>query len=590
MSRRPGDRIIYHRRVDRHGERPEPSRRGRLLPAQHSIFAPRSFNRIRAEAGNETVQALTAKYVVVVLAVVVTTLALFPVRETIGLLNIGLVFLIVVLGATLWAGLWAGILASALGFASFDFFLVPPYFTFVISDLRNILALFVFLGESLVISWLLSGAREQARQSARRADDVSRLYELSQVIIGAQRIEDVLPAIAKKVADVLDAGVCWILIPREHNQLVTRAQYPVDARQASRDELSLASWVLWHGKEIGLGGRAADDSPVHGRPSPSHASRAAGLFAPLKAGERTIGVLGVADKRNGQSFTPVERTILNTLADQTAVALERLRLLREAEKVEILARTDELKSALVSAVSHDLRTPVASMMALVTGLLDPEARWDKKTQREFHQIIYDELVRLNRLVGNLLDMSRIEGGALRPAGGWYSIAEVIESVVERLEPRLADHPITTSVSEDMPLALFDFTEMDQVLTNLIENAVKYTPPGTPIAIRARYAVSGNAANIEVIEVAVEDSGPGVAPEHLPHLFDKFYRVDPHRARGGSGGIGLGLSISKGLIEAHGGRIEATERPEGGLRVAFSIPVKGSGQLAGTRPEAASSTV
>lgn len=552
-----------------------------------AAFAPRSFNRVRTEAGNESIPALVAKYVIVVLALAVTTLALWPVRETIGLLNIGLVFLIVVLGATLWAGQWAGILASVLGFALFDFFLVPPYLTFVISDLRNILALFVFLGESLLISWLLSGAREQARQAAQRADDVSRLYELSQAIIGAQRMEDVLPAIAKKVADVLDAGVCWILIPNEHNQLVIRAQYPADARQTSRDELALASWVLWHGKDAGLGGQ--NQSEDGRQSSPDRGSRAPGLFAPLRVGERTIGVLGVADKRDGQPFTPIERTVLNTLADQAAVALERLRLLREAEKAEILARTDELKSALVSAVSHDLRTPVASMMALVTGLLDPDAHWDKKTQREFHQIIYDELLRLNRLVGNLLDMSRIEGGALRPEKGWYSIGEVIQSVAERLQPRLTDHPLSAEVDEDMPLSLFDFTEIDQVLTNLIENAIKYTPPGTPIWVKALHKVDDRGDNIEVV---VEDAGPGVPPEHLPRLFDKFYRVDPNRARGGSGsggkgGIGLGLSITKGLVEAHGGHIQAANRPEGGLRVTFTIPVKGSAQPAGTKLETAS---
>lgn len=572
MSRRPGDRIIYHRRPELHRERPKPYRRGRL---PGGIFAPRRFNRLRAEAGDESIQALVAKYVVVMLALAVTTLALWPGRETIGLLNIGLVFLIVVLGATLWAGQWAGILASVLGFALFDFFLVPPYLTLVISDLHNIFALFVFLAVSVLISWLLSGAREQARRAAQRADDVSRLYELSQAIIGAQQMDDVLPAIARKVANVLDAGVCWILVPNEHNQLVIRAQHPTNARQTSRDELALASWVLWHGKEAGLGGQTED-----GRRSLSEwGSRAPGLFAPLRVGKRTVGVLGVADKRDGGPFTVVEHTILNTLADQAAVALERLRLLREAERAEILARTDELKSALVSAVSHDLRTPIASMMALVTGLLDPDAHWDKKTQREFHQIIYDELVRLNKLVGNLLDMSRIEGGALRPEKGWYSIGEVIQTVAERLEPRMTDHPLSVEVDEEIPLALFDFTEIDQVLSNIIENAIKYTPARTPITVRAHHKVGNKGANIEVV---VQDSGPGVAPEHLPHLFDKFYRADRQKERGGSGGIGLGLSITKGLIEAHGGHIQAVNRPEGGLRVMFTIPVNGSPQPTGAK--------
>lgn len=557
MSRRTANDGIQHRR-------PQSPHGASFL---NGIFAPRRNS-------EESARVQAVKYAGVLTALALTTWALWPVRETIGLLNIGLVYLIVILGATIWAGQWAGIASAVLGFALFDFFLVPPYLTFVIGDLHNILALFVFLGESVLISWLLAGAREQARQASQRADDVTRLYELGQAILGAKHLVDVLPAITRKVADLLDGGVCWLLVPNEQQQLVTRAQHPVEARQLSRDEMALASWVFWHGQDIGLGDQTrkvfSDKSP---RPKPS-VSRNSGFFAPLMVGGRTIGVLGVMDKLDGRPFTKVERTILSTLADQAAVALERLRLLREAERAEVLARTDELKSALVSAVSHDLRTPLASMMTLVTGLLDQEIRWDEKTQREFHQDIYDELVRLNRLVGNLLDMSRIEGGALRPEKDWYNIGEVVQSVAERLESRLADHPLSLKLDDDLPLAFFDFTEIEQVLTNLVENAIKYTPTGTPITVSARHQARSGGGSIEVV---VEDAGPGVPSQHLPHLFDKFYRVDSRKKKGREG-IGLGLAITKGLVEAHGGHIEATNRKEGGLRVSFTIPVNGSPPL------------
>ena len=217
----------------------------------------------------------------------------------------------------------------------------------------------------------------------------------------------------------------------------------------------------------------------------------------------------------------------------------------------------------MSAVSHDLRTPLASIMASVTSLLEPCIRWDKQTRQDFLQGIYDEARRLNMMVGNLLDMSRIEGGELHPEKDWYSIAEVIEAVVQRLEPNLADHPVTTDIQEHLPLTLLDFSEIDQVLTNLLENAIKYTPPGTPIHISARLVGGG-----DNIEVSVADAGPGVSPEHLPYLFDKFYQVNERQGKG----VGLGLAISKGLIEAHGGSIQASNAPGGGLEVIFTLPV------------------
>jgi two-component system sensor histidine kinase KdpD len=283
---------------------------------------------------------------------------------------------------------------------------------------------------------------------------------------------------------------------------------------------------------------------------------------PLRANDRTIGVLADADRRDRRPFTAEERTVIATFADQAAVALDRLSLLREAQRAEVLARTDELKSALMSAVSHDLKTPIASIMASVTSLLEKDIHWDEDTQRDFLQGIYDEAKRLNRLVSNLLDISRIEGGALHPEKDWYSVEEVVHTVVQRLEPRLAGNTLTVDVEPNLPLALFDYTEIDQVLTNLVENALKYTPSGSSIRISARRVE-------DYLEVSVEDNGPGVPAEYLGRLFDKFYRAGQRK---GSSGTGLGLAIAKGFIEAHGGSIRATNRSAGGLRVTFTLPL------------------
>ncbi len=477
-------------------------------------------------------------------ALLLVTAVVAPIRQEIGPLNIGLIYLIVVVGATVFFGRGAGILASLAGFALFDFFLVPPYLNFAIGDLHNILALFVFLGLSSLLSWLIAGAREQAEQAQRRAEDVSRLYELSGAIVGAQRLEDVLPAIASKVAEVFETGACWIFLPDANGRLVVQAQAPPDARAPGREETALANYTFRDaGSLVQTPGRAA--------------------FLPLQVAGRTIGVLGAADKTNRRPFTSAERTVLATFAGQAAVALERLELLREVQRAETLARADELKTALVSAVSHDLRTPLASILASVTSLLEPGMQWDEETRRDFLQGIDDEARRLNRLVGNLLDMSRIEGGALHPERDWYAPAEVIDAAVQRLEPRLVGHPLVVDVAADLPLARFDFSQIDQVLTNLLENAIKYTPPDAPIAVRARLVD-------DAVEVSVIDKGPGVAREQLAHLFERFYRVD---GRSRPKGLGLGLAISKGLVEAHGGQIWADLPPEGGLQISFTLPLE-----------------
>lgn len=546
MSQKPGDRIVY--RQKRKPQQGSPKATGRARVLQYD--------------SERTWQSVMIRYGATVVALLLATVILWPIREAVGLLNTGLIYLVLIAVATVFAGQRAGLLASLLGFLLFDYFLVPPYLTFVISDAQHILALFVFLGVSILISWLLADARKQAENAQHRADDVHRLYELSQAIIGAQRVDEVLPAIAQKVYEVFQAQACWILLPNAQQQLLVRAQAPAGGRLPSREELSLALWSFMHGHDTGKSSRGSGPSQggISGLMKGRDSNRSA--FVPLRAAGRTLGVLAVADKKDNALFTPAERTVLATFADQAAVALERLTLLREAERAELLARTDELKSALMSAVSHDLRTPLASIMASVTSLLEPKMEWDEETEREFLQGIYDEARRLNRLVGNLLDMSRIEGGALHPEKDWYAISEVIEAVVQRLEPLLADHPLTMRLADDIPLLRFDYTEIDQVLSNLIENAIKYSPKGAAIQVGARRME-------DRVEVSVEDSGPGVTPEQLQRLFEKFYRADN---RNRSLGTGLGLAITKGFVEAHGGQIWAQNELEGGLKVVFTLPI------------------
>jgi two-component system sensor histidine kinase KdpD len=262
-------------------------------------------------------------------------------------------------------------------------------------------------------------------------------------------------------------------------------------------------------------------------------------------------------------FDEGDDRLLSAVAGQMGLVVERQRLRREATDAEVLRRTDQLRTALLNAVSHDLRTPLASIIASAGSLRQSDVVWTEEEQAEFAQAIEDQAQRLNRLVGNLLDLSRIEGGTLRPEKGWYDLGALIEDVVGRLRPLTTRHQVVVDVPEDLPPVLLDYVEIDQVLSNLIENATKYAPAGTGILVRARRA--GGEARVEVA-----DRGPGIPAASLPRLFDPFYRVDNGKPR--PKGLGLGLAVAKGLVEAHGGRISVEGRPGGGAVFTFTLPL------------------
>lgn len=254
--------------------------------------------------------------------------------------------------------------------------------------------------------------------------------------------------------------------------------------------------------------------------------------------------------------------LLTSFANQVALALERARLTEEAGRAAILAESDALKSALLATVSHELRTPLAAIKASATSLLDESVDWEDEARSEFLHAIDEETDRLTLMVGNLLDLSRIEGGALKPDKEWYDVAELIGDVDHRLANLTGHDRLETEVEPNLPLVCFDYIEIAQVLTNLVENAVKYTRRGTPITITARQITGA-------VEIAVRDGGPGIPPERLTHIFEKFYRADQAIR---VPGIGIGLTISKGLVEAHGGRLDVESRKGEGTTFYFTLPL------------------
>ena len=376
-------------------------------------------------------------------------------------------------------------------------------------------------------------------------------------------LDAILARIAERVVTVYGAQGCRVLVRgRGRGAAHRRVTFPSrSVRTIDRTGLSLAEWAMTNRNPVGRsgrGGRIVGRNPV----TPASPRGADVLYLPIMTKDRVAGVLEVTGRPGSAAFRAESEQPLTTFVDQAALALERARLSEEAAQAAALAQSDELKSALLAAVSHDLRTPLASIKASATSLLDDSVDWDAETRRDFLTAIDEETDRLTLMVSNLLDLSRIEGGALRPQMDWYDVDELIADVRSRMAARAAGHPLTVTVEPDLPPLRFDYVEIAQVLVNLIENAVKYTPAGTPIAVSARMVPGA-------VEIAVHDDGPGIPPESQRRLFEKFYRA---RSGTSAPGSGIGLSISKGLVEAHGGTISVESAPGAGTTFRFTLPL------------------
>jgi two-component system, OmpR family, sensor histidine kinase KdpD len=506
--------------------------------------------------------------------------------------NISIVYLLVILGLASTRGSYAAILASMVAFLSFDFFIVPPLFTFVIYRIEEWIALFVFLVTSILTGQLAAALRKRAEVASRRERETRILYDLVRLSNREEAPERQLRAIAQAIVDVFSSwGVhdCAILQPDSTGTLHVQASayQPVEQIALSSDEKAIASWVMVHGRSIGL---YDDDSLtsftsahfvqrviVHSTTAGRTVRRSLRLI-PLKVGQQVVGVLRLRvldDSRKSMQEERLEEehehpnvrtAFFWTFLDQATSLIERARLQRENLRIEILQRTDALRAALLSSVSHDLRTPLTAIKAAASSLLQEDVQWDEETRRSFAHSIEREADRLNRLVGNLLDMSRIEEGALKPEKEWYSLKALIHDVLGRLKPLLAGRIVLTHLPDDLLLVELDYMQIDQVLTNLIENAVRYTPPKPPIDVSA-YSEG------ERVILSVADRGPGIPPADLERVFDKFYRVlhSQHPASYPMGS-GLGLAVCKGLVEAHGGRIWMELREGGGLVAFVVLPV------------------
>ncbi len=507
--------------------------------------------------------------------------------------NISIVYLLVVITLASTRGRYAAILASLVAFLSFDFFIVPPLFTFVMYRPEEYVALVVFLVDAILTGQLAAALRQRAQNASRRERETRILYDLVRVVNGEEEPEQQLQTIMQAIVDVFSSwGVhdCAMLQQDASGAMHVQASasQPLDTMTLSADEQAVASWVLLHGRAMSLYDEAALT------PSPSARflqrvivrSTAAGgtvrrslRFIPLTVGQQIVGVvrLWILDDprrfkhedhfQEERAHPNAQTAFFWTFLEQATSLVERTRLRRENLRIELLQRTDALRAALLSSVSHDLRTPLASIKAATSSLLQEDVQWDDEARRSFLLSIERQADRLNRLVGNLLDMSRIEDGALRPEKEWYHLAELIHDVVGRMHPLLQGRILRADIPDDLPPVELDYLQMDQVLTNLLENALRYTPPASPIDIRVQ-DTKGN------VVISVADRGPGIPVPDYKRVFDKFYRVLGTRRYEGypTTGSGLGLAVCKGIVEAHGGAIWTEAREGGGAVFFVTLPV------------------
>jgi two-component system sensor histidine kinase KdpD len=436
------------------------------------------------------------------------------------------------------------VLASILSVAVFDFFFVPPHLTFAVADTQYLLTFAIMLAVALLISNLASRVREQSEAVRQRERRTATLFALSRDLAATPGQEAIARAAARHVADIA-APACAILLPRSDGRLVPVAPSGATFTVDPRDE-GVARWVFEHGRMAGAG-----TSTLPG---------AGALFVPMTGTRGTLAVLGVRSDSSAALSTD-QLHLLEAVASQTAAALERARLAEEAQRAQVDVETERLRNALLSSVSHDLRTPLAAITGAASTLLEDGEGLPAATRGELTEAIYEEAERLNRLVRNLLDMTRLQAGAVHVSREWHSLEELVGAALNRLDPRLREREVVTRLPEDLPLVPLDAVLIEQVLVNLLENALKYAPRG---AIEVSAWRDGGAV---VVEVA--DRGPGIPAGEEERVFDKFHRAAPLDM---PAGVGLGLTVCRGIVTAHGGRIWAENREDGGAAFRFSLPL------------------
>lgn len=465
------------------------------------------------------------------------------------LINISLLFLLPVLISAVRWGLWPSLIASFLGVLSFDYFFVPPVLSFTVADIRHIWNFAVFLIVAMVTGTLAARLRQQADEAKERERRTVLLYSLSRKIAVETGFDQVLQTIVDTVSDSMSCKGAILTPGMPYNRLLVSVHSKNSGPAMPEKQVAMAQWAFEHGQKVpATSGPGAED-------------QANCIFLPVTDGARSLAVL-LLEFEPGRTISPEQQRDLDAFANITALAITRVRLSSEAEQAKWLLESEKLHKAMLDAVSHDLRTPLSSITGAVTGLLYEGDRYNEKAKTALLQAIYEGSQRMNRFVTNLLDMARVESGLLKPKRDWCDLLDIIGVAAKNVHDILPESRIGVETPQDLPLLEVDFGLIEQVFTNLLENAAKYSPSDSKVTITV-------AGRPDELLISVLDQGQTIPDEERGRIFDKFFRL---RSSKHLAGTGLGLSISKAMVEAHGGKLWVEPGPTGGNAFVFTLPI------------------
>jgi two-component system sensor histidine kinase KdpD len=464
-----------------------------------------------------------------------------------GIENVDLVFLTAVVVVAVRYGLWPSLLASVAASLCYNFFFLPPIYTFTITDPTNIAAFFFFMLIAILVSNVAARVRTQADTAIGRIRTTEQLYAFSRKLAGTATLDDVLWATAYQTALMLKVRV--VLLLPEDGVLTVKAGYPPED-QLDQADLAAANWAWSNDRPAG---RGSDTLPGAKR-----------LFQPMRTGRGSIGVIGIDNDRTGPLLTPDQRRLLDALVDQGALAIERVLLVEDMDRVKRTVESERLRSALLTSISHDLKTPLASVLGAASAMRDLAGNLSDQQKYDLLATVIDESERLNRFIANLLDMTKLESGAIVPNTALHDIGEIVGSALRRASKILARHKVSLELAADLPMLELDAVLFEQVLFNLLDNAAKYSPADTTISVRSW-------REKDYVALQIADEGEGIPQGELESVFDKFYRAQ--KGDHVRPGTGLGLAISRGFIEAMHGRISAANRTDrSGAVLTIRLPI------------------
>lgn len=515
------------------------------LESELSLFKRNSLPGLKQRLPSKTKK----RYRGYVWAVAVTLLSTLVSRLMFGrleLANLVMVFLLGVVFVATRFGRGPSILASVLGVGIFDWLFVQPYFSFSVSDSQYLITLLAMLVVGIVISNLMVNVRSQAKVASHRERRAAVLYAMSKELAASQSEEEVVRVAVRHLHSEFSSRNV-ILFPNSNGRVVYPQQKGI-AESLHAADLSVAQWVLDHNEMAGQGTNTLPG--------------AAAIYFPIHNEDKVLGVLALLPVNLRRVFLPEQQKLLETFLRQIAQAVTRIRFSEQARLMQLQVEAERLRNSLLSAISHDLRTPLATIVGSASTLLEGDQHLQAQDKIDLSRAIVDEAERMSNLVNNILDMARLDAGIVELNKQWYPVEEIIGTVLTRLQKPLKGRAVSVKMPDGIPMVHADAVMIEQVLVNLLENALRYTPAGSDLSINVE-------TSPHQVEIAVADHGPGIAKGMEDKLFEKFYQA---KFEGAQSGVGLGLAICRAIIEVHGGRIQARNSSQGGAIFSFVLPL------------------